>query len=146
MRTHPDPPGLVGRWALTRDIDDRHAGQSLRMLGTLTLGPAGSGTEGDLDWVEEGLLHRSGVAPVAVSRRLRVVRRDAGWWVLFEDGRDFHPWRPGAWVEHPCGPDLYRGLVGVVDDDWRVTWEVSGPAKDYTMTSTLRRPTQQLVE
>lgn len=147
-----EPSALLGRWGLTRGIDDRYAGEQLRVVGTLSLDRLGEPASPGIDWVEEGLLHRPGRAPVAVGRRLRVVRRDGAgdgrgdWWVCFADGRDFHPWRPGTWVEHPCGPDLYRGLVeahaalpGARATAWRVTWQVCGPRKDYTMTTGLRR-------
>lgn len=147
--TPASPRALLGRWELHRDIDDRYAGERLRVLGTLTLRHLDGPVDPGIDWAEEGRLHRPGRAGVSVARRLRVVRRDdgaGGWWVCFADGRDFHPWRPGTWVEHPCGPDRYRGLVEAGDARpgtrvaaWRVTWQVTGPTKDYTMTTRLHR-------
>lgn len=127
------PEQLVGTWRLAREIDDRHTGQRLHLDGTTRLELVGD----EVAWVESGLLSRPGASPTPVSRRLRVVRRDEAWWVLFEDGRDFHPWRPGRWVDHRCGADDYRGLIEVGASGWRVTWEVTGPAKAYTMTSTM---------
>ncbi|MCY7394903.1 MAG: DUF6314 family protein [Nocardioides sp.] len=134
------PLDLLGPWHLAREIDDRHTGQRLRVDGTTRLTVVGE----EVGWAESGLLTRPGAAPARVSRRLRVVRREGGWWVLFEDGRDFHPWRPGGWVEHPCGADHYRGRI-LVDPlpvhpvTWQVTWQVTGPAKDYTAHSVLSR-------
>lgn len=140
------PLELLGTWTLSRDIEDRYAGQHLHVDGTTRLarvrGPDSS--EARVSWSESGLLTRacaSPADPVAVSRELLVVRRGDGWWVLFEDGRDFHPWRPGGWVDHPCGADHYRGLVDLgaraSGGSWMVTWQVTGPLKDYTMTSVL---------
>lgn len=60
--------------------------------------------------------------------------------MTFEDGRDFHPWTPGAQVVHPCAADLYTGRVDVEPPDrWRVVWECRGPAKNYRMESVLTR-------
>ena len=61
--------------------------------------------------------------------------------VTFADGRDFHPWRPGEVVEHPCNADLYRGLVHLPTTGsrgWSVMWECTGPDKDYSMTTLVR--------
>jgi hypothetical protein len=138
------PLDLLGTWTLSRVVEDRHAGQRLHVEGTLVLAttpvPGATGRV-DVSWVEAGVLRRPGADPVAVSRELLVVPRGEGWWVLFSDGGDFHPWQPGGWVDHPCGPDHYRGLVDLSGRPgggaWTVTWEVSGPLKDYTMTSVL---------
>ena len=69
---------------------------------------------------------------------LERVDRD-GWWVRFEDGTDFHPWSPGETVTHPCSPDTYVGLVDGAGDTWAIRWDVTGPSKDYTMTTELTR-------
>jgi hypothetical protein len=131
-----DPLSLLGPWSLHRTIEDRVAGETTTVTGTLTLSRDGE----DVAWREVGEWSRRG-ALLPVERTLRVVRRDvhqeAAWWVLFEDGREFHPWSPGEPVVHPCGADTYRGLVEGTPQAWRVTWEVRGPAKDYTMLSEL---------
>lgn len=76
----------------------------------------------------------------SVFRHLFVEQRPDGWWVTFEDGRDFHPWSVGPSVVHPCGADTYEGRIQVDSPDaWTVVWVVSGPAKDYTMTTRLTR-------
>jgi len=132
------PLDLLGTWDLARDIDDRHDDQHLTVTGTTVLTADGPDR---VTWHESGLLHRPGHAAAPVTRTLGVVRRGAGWWVVFDHGGDFHPWAPGDWVEHPCGADLYRGLVDVGRHRaWTITWEVRGPAKDYTMTSRLTVP------
>ena len=58
-------------------------------------------------------------------------------WVFFDDGRPFHPWRPGEWVEHLCGEDTYRGLVEVEPARIRTLWDVSGPEKDQRLITRL---------
>ena len=80
------------------------------------------------------MLFRSGDAPTTA-------RSDA-WFVIFDDGRDFHPWVTGERVEHPCGADLYRGRIDVdaTGRRWTVEWDVTGPTKDYTLSSVLTRP------
>ncbi len=141
------PLDLLGRWHLDRDVDDRWGDGQVRVTGTLVLAEDGDAPD-RLAWREAGTLWR-GEEPadgpgVTVSRDLAVERRaDNGWWVAFVDGRDFHPWAPGVEVVHPCGGDTYRGRVEVPAEGpveaWSVTWEVRGPAKDYTMRTRLTR-------
>lgn len=133
-----DPTTLIGRWRLDRTIDDRLSGRRGCVHGSLTISDPDQ--TGGLDWIESGTMTWDGNA-VEASRRLRLVIHDRGWWVTFADGGLFHPWQPGSWVEHPCSRDLYRGLVSANRPDRvRIVWQVSGPAKDHTITSRLRRP------
>jgi hypothetical protein len=125
-----EPTDLLGTWQLerrivTRDGERRQFG---RVRGTLTLTPDGDA----VGWHERGTLSWNG-RQLAVTRLLRVVRRDDGWMVCFDHGGDFHPWRPGAPVVHPCRADTYCGLVDVDDacSQLRVLWDVTGPAKDH---------------
>ncbi|HLT62528.1 MAG TPA: DUF6314 family protein, partial [Microlunatus sp.] len=55
-----------------------------------------------------------------------------------------HPWLPGRPVRHPCGADLYSGRIDAARTDplrdaWTVHWVVTGPNKDYTMTTEISR-------
>lgn len=133
--TTVDPTDLLGHWHLDRTIDDRVGPARHVMADTwLTAEP-----DGRVRWHEDGTMTWSG-GSTSVSRTLFVELRDEGWWVTFEDGRDFHPWAVGEPVVHPCGADTYHGHVTVEGPDaWSVQWVVSGPAKDYTMTSRLSR-------
>lgn len=133
MTTIDDPRTLVGEWRLRRWIDDRAAGESHELEGLLEVREV---ADGHLGW-RESLVWPRPEGLVEVGRELGVVRTQEGWWVRFSDGRDFHPWLPGEQVVHPCSPDTYAGLVTGDTARWMVTWEVSGPAKDYTMTSTM---------
>jgi hypothetical protein len=131
-----EPTDLLGTWSVARTIDDRRAGERSTVDGTSMLERR---DDGRIRWSEQGTLHR-GDLHVPVSRVLFVEPRDAGWFVTFDDGRDFHPWAPGDEVVHPCAADTYVGRIetpGV--DAWTVVWHVTGPDKDYSMTTLLTR-------
>jgi len=60
--------------------------------------------------------------------------------VRYKDGRPFHDFladRPEA--THVCGEDRYRVSYDFAADTWLSRWQVSGPAKDYVMTTRYRR-------
>lgn len=132
-----DPATLVGDWRLSRVVDDRLAGLRSTVAGRLSIE---AHAPGRLRWTERGVWHLDG-RDHEVRRTLWLVRDESGdagaWWVRFEDGREFHPWAPGGLVVHPCGADTYRGVVSGTPDRWTVEWDVSGPAKDYRMTTDL---------
>lgn len=135
------PTELLGEWDLARRIVDRRAPggrQHGRVHGTLTLTRTGSD---EVRWHEHGTLTWAG-RELEVFRTLLVRRDERGWMVHFEDGRQFHPWRPGATVTHPCRADTYRGVVDVRADRrvLRVLWDVTGPSKDARLfTRCVRR-------
>ncbi len=129
-----DPHALVGGWRMSRTIEDRNAGMTHRVDGLLRLDALDPGR---IRWREEGRWHQPS-GDVEVERTLWLVREpDGTWWVRFEDGREFHPWAPGAPVVHDCRPDTYRGVVAGDVRRWSVRWDVDGPRKDYTMTTVL---------
>jgi Family of unknown function (DUF6314) len=121
---------LVGEWRLQRRVADRRLRQYGRVEGLLTIAPHGDG----LAWREHGTLSIQGRSH-DVSRTYLL----ADGWVLFDDGRPFHPWRPGEWVDHLCSQDTYRGLVDVGPARIRTLWDVSGPAKDQRLVTRLTR-------
>ncbi|MFC6696775.1 DUF6314 family protein [Nocardioides daphniae] len=133
MSSPHDPRSLVGRWAFERVVTDRLADEVIDVDGTVELSVE---DDGRVRWAEQGTMHRRG-ADIEVSRVLYVVEREGGWMVIFDDGRDFHPWSPGAQVVHLCGADTYAGLVELGPTTWRVTWQVGGPHKDYVMVTRL---------
>jgi len=130
-----DPVTLVGEWQLSRVIDDRMTGQQSKIDGLLFLEAV---SPDRIRWEEQARWHRL-AGDVDVRRGLWVTRDEdtRAWWVRFEDEREFHPWIPGEPVVHPCGADTYRGLVQGTPDRWTVEWDVSGPVKDYRMTTEL---------
>lgn len=131
-----DPTALLGSWALNRVVDDRLTGERRDVSGTARL---------DLETPDRVRWHESGTMTwgrhsVPVSRTLYVERVGEEWTVHFENGRVFHPWAVGSWVDHPCAPDHYRGFVDVTGDPvtrWSVEWRASGPEKDYVMQTQL---------
>ncbi|OYD68898.1 DUF6314 family protein [Rhodococcus sp. OK302] len=134
-----DPIALVGEWNFDRTIDDRVAGAMKRVVGQTIIEEA---VDGRFRWYESGTLF-DGDLELPVFRTLFVEQHDGDWAVTFEDGREFHDWNPGHDVEHLCGADTYRGRIDVAetaDAEWSVVWTVSGPSKDYTMTTHLTRP------
>jgi hypothetical protein len=135
-----DPTELLGVWDLARRIverpDDGSAPRHGRVVGTLTLTADGAGVH----WFEQATLAWRG-EQLAVTRRLRLVPGEDGWWVCFADRSPFHPWRPGAPVVHRCGDDTYRGIVAVAPGELRVLWDVTGPTKDLRLFTRCRRAT-----
>ncbi|BEP12347.1 DUF6314 family protein [Acidothermaceae bacterium B102] len=124
------PDGLVGEWRLQRRVVDRRLSSYGRVAGTLVIEPDGAG----LVWREQGSWTMAGR-----SRPFTRTYLLADGWMLFDDGRPFHPWTPGEWVVHPCGEDSYRGLVDVEPARIRTLWDVTGPAKDQRLVTRLTR-------
>jgi hypothetical protein len=142
------PADLCGDWVLERRLRDELAGMSGRVVGLLrieALDPAAPGPAGGdrtLRWRESGQLDWGPLrTPIRRVTLLQPPERAGGEWrMAFEDGRPFHPWRPGQFVEHPCGPDLYRGIVRIDGPDrMRVLWCVTGERKDQRILTRLRR-------
>jgi hypothetical protein len=131
-----EPADLAGSWTFRRRVRDGLSGEHGHARGTavFTTGPDGG------SWREQGRLCWGG-RWLPFSRTLGFAHVDGAWWVTFEDGRPFHPWRPGIAVTHPCRADTYRGLV-VVDDvraELRIGWDVTGPAKRQRIVTRYRR-------
>ncbi|MBM9595233.1 DUF6314 family protein [Roseitranquillus sediminis] len=128
---------FAGRWALERRIEDRRAGQVLRLEGRVTLAP----TAGGLDVAEEGRLQLPDGTSLAAVRRYRWHRAGPVIAVDFDDGRPFHqfdPAVPRALAEHFCGADSYRVTYDFTAwPRWTVTWQVGGPRKNYVSESRL---------
>jgi hypothetical protein len=130
-----DPRSLIGDWALSRQVCDQRSGTTGTVAGRLVL-------RSELDaiiWDEHGRLSWNG-RDTSVYRTYRFTLGPDGWWLRFSDERPFHRWQPGAWVEHACGEDIYRGLITVAGtDEWQVRWEVAGPSKSQLITTQLVR-------
>jgi len=134
-----EPTDLLGTWRFARRIVERRGDRPRfgRVDGTLVLDATDPDT---VRWHERGTLVWDG-RRLEVFRDLAVVRGADGWTVRFDDGREFHAWRPGATVVHPCRADTYRGLVAVDDacTELRVLWDVTGPAKDTRLLTRCTR-------
>jgi hypothetical protein len=126
---------LEGRWRLTRVIRDADGSEATLEGVTLFR------REGDrLVQEEEGWLTLPDRgAPLRATRRYLWSAGEGGLDVRFEDGRPFHTvplhvGRPEA--DHDCAPDHYRVAYDFADwPRWRAVWRVTGPRKDYVMTS-----------
>jgi hypothetical protein len=133
------PTDLLGDWELRRSVVDRLAGVEGTVTGSTTLSLI---DPDEVRWDESGTMTLGG-RTVPVSRTLSVQRGDDGAWVVhFSDGRVFHPWVWDTSVAHACAPDDYTGVLGGDTERWTVRWDARGPAKDYTLTSELRRRTR----
>jgi hypothetical protein len=128
-----EPTELLGTWHLERRIVDRRDHRFGRVTGSLTLDATG---DGEVTWAGRDL---------PVFRNLRIVRGPAGWTVCFDDGDEFHPWRPGTALVHPCRADSYHGIVDVDVERGvlRVLWDVTGPAKDTRLFTRCTRNRDQ---
>ena len=129
------PDGLVGEWRLRRRVVDYRLGWYGRMEGELVVAQSEGGA---LLWHEQGRLQLNGLSH-SVTRDLRLADGPDGWWVSFDDGRPFHPWRVGEPVRHLCGADMYDGLFDLRGDRLRILWDVSGPAKTQRLVTRLDR-------
>ena len=126
-----------GAWQLDRSIAHR-TGQRAMLSGQALLTREGQG----LLYHEIGLLHLERQSPVKAERRyLWRPGHGATIDVRFEDGRAFHSIDlqvPQA--RHDCAPDVYDVTYDFSDwPHWRSRWDVTGPKKDYAMTSVYRR-------
>jgi hypothetical protein len=129
-----DPRELTGVWSLRRILVDRRTATTGRVTGLLTL----QRTTRGLRWSESGQLSWLGQT-LPVSRVYGLAEEADGWWMTFEDGRRFHPWRPGERVVHDCAADVYRGVVDVTPSRLRTVWDVTGPTKSQRIVTRFQR-------
>ena len=129
----PGRGDFAGMWQLTRRIDDRHGQMRGDFTGTAVLTPVGDDL---LDYVENGQMRFGDAAPMMATRSYRWQFRQNLVLVRFADGRDFHSFTPAgqaAGTDHPCGEDHYTVVYDfTLWPDWRATWNVTGPRKDYS--------------
>ncbi|SLN30310.1 hypothetical protein ROJ8625_01363 [Roseivivax jejudonensis] len=90
-----------------------------------------------LRYDEQVTMHLPGQKPIPGTRSY-LWREGAGSIeIAFDDGRPFHAIPLGLTspeAVHLCDPDRYAVVYDFADwPVWGVTWEVSGPRKDYRM-------------
>ena len=130
---------LPGSWGTDRHLLDRSSGAEGRFIGTTVFVP----DDGGLLWEEQGTVvwpHFQGPA----SRSYRVTTEASGTMtVRFPDRRVLCTLdlRSGsAEDEHLCAPDTYRVALTVVSPTVvEYSWDVTGPAKDFLLTTVLTR-------
>ncbi|NDR59466.1 trigger factor [Pseudoruegeria sp. M32A2M] len=136
----PDLGGFLGLWRMERVIDDRRAGEILRLSGRAELSKAG---DGRLCYCETGQLDLAGGQKLQAVRRYFWRAEGGTIRVDFEDGRYFHSFDPAAAdpdAAHWCDPDQYDVRYDFARwPRWKSVWQVLGPRKDYTMTTWYRR-------
>ncbi|MGZ9809586.1 DUF6314 family protein [Pseudoroseicyclus sp. H15] len=121
-----------GAWAIEREIADA-LGPDAQFRGTARFEGAGE----ELAYHETGQLVLGDGTALQGERRYLWHFRSGGVEVAFEDGRPFHTFRfDAAEGTHPCGADFYEVSYDFsVFPAWVAEWRVTGPRKDYLMTS-----------
>jgi hypothetical protein len=135
---------LAGQWRAEREITDFRSGTRGVFTGTASFtrldDPADPGA---LTYQEHGQLTFGGHRGPASRCLLYVPAVDGAVAVRFADGRDFYrlDLRSGCCeAEHPCRGDQYAAIVRVLGPHvFTEQWRVTGPGKDYVMTTTLSR-------
>jgi hypothetical protein len=130
---------FAGVWSVAREIEDLGGGPSGRFRGLARLSPAeiAPHTAG-LRYDEQGRLTLGAARMMATRSYLWRPEGATRVAVLYEDGRPFHvfDWsRPESEDEHLCGQDRYAVRYSFAADSWHAHWRVTGPAKNYAMTS-----------
>lgn len=124
---------FTGKWLLERVITPKD-GNVARFSGQASWMPDADG----LRYCETGQLQMPGQTPIHAER---VYLWHADLSVYFEDGRLFHTVPPsGGAAAHWCPPDQYDGFYDFGDwPKFRVSWQVRGPQKNYTLVSNYTR-------
>jgi hypothetical protein len=129
----PELQDFAGRWQIARRIEDRRAGAEGRFDGEANL----TATPGGLLYHERGSLTLGAAPPMTAERRYLWSAAPGGRIaVAFDDGRPFHSFTPAghAKATHCCAPDSYAVAYDFTRwPDWRASWTVRGPRKDYRM-------------
>lgn len=142
-----------GQWQLSRRIEDKTGLGVGLMQGTAVFHRIPDG----LRYEEDGELC-FGTQPPMRAQRSYLWRPEPeygpehgpehegpGVQVLFSDGRPFHRIdlsQPAPKAAHWCDPDHYDVNYDFgAWPEWHCTWQVSGPSKDYRMTTRYRRVT-----
>ncbi|WP_380052880.1 DUF6314 family protein [Falsihalocynthiibacter sp. SS001] len=127
----PELADFRGEWILNRQITSDIAGQSGEFEGRAIFAPHPDG----LAYHEAGKLRMAGGGTLQAERRYLWREVNGQIEVLFEDGRAFHKFGDNS-ATHYCDPDIYRVTYDFTEwPRWTSAWRVTGPRKDYVMTS-----------
>jgi len=128
-----------GAWRIQRDISDLRILETGTLEGQATFTPDADG----LRYHETGQLRFAGSAPVLAERRYIWTFQADIITVTHADGSPFHSFERSAGftaTPHLCGQDLYQGTYSFTQfPDWQVTWQVTGPRKDYRSVTSYSR-------
>ena len=136
---HPVLPAhlgdFLGSWEVSRIIDDKAADRTGRFRGRAVIFRSGETAVYD----EAGTLDPGTGTAFEATRRYLWTEAPSGILIQFEDGRDFHGIILGgaaAQARHDCAPDLYLVTYDFAGwPNWSSVWTVSGPRKNYVMTT-----------
>lgn len=141
---------LFGRWVFRRSIIDHRSGGVTSSVAGGASFELGS-SPNTLTYTENGRLHTASGPPAGIPVYQKYAYRfppdrPSCAEVFFGDGRPFHHVDLRAdgvacSVRHDCAPDTYHGRFALADDGLTlsVEWDVTGPAKAYTSTTTLEK-------
>jgi len=132
---------FAGRWQIDRVIDDALTGQSITGQGVAHFIAEPTG---HLVYEEAlSLIYPDQPRPFEATRRYIWQGQGGVIEIRFEDGRLLQRLSlSGSNVGdvHHCDPDRYDGRYEFADwPQWRAIWRVTGPRKDYLMTTVYRR-------
>jgi len=125
-----------GTWQMLRIIENVREGVIGEFWGDATF----RDSEDGLSCTETGVLRFRGHDYLASRDSIWVFPGGGRIEVRYSDGRPFHDFV----VDVPeavqlCGADRYEVSYSFGEDSWLSRWTVSGPGKDYTMTTRYRR-------
>jgi hypothetical protein len=159
---------LSGEWQVTRRLTDHRSGTSGEFAGTASFRAPDStasfrapdstasfrapdstasfralGSTAGLAYREEGELRFGDHVGPASRELIYLTAEDGGLDVRFSDGRAFYrlDLSGGRWTAgHPCGRDHYQVTGELLGPDrYAEHWQVTGPAKNYEIDTTLVR-------
>jgi 8-oxo-dGTP pyrophosphatase MutT (NUDIX family) len=137
---------LLGNWSVDRTMLDRTTGSRGTFSGVVRFTETDDGglrfrEEGTVQWNPVGGAPFAG--PASRGYLLKPSATPATMDMFFPDGRPFHRIGFGGQDnrdQHWCDPDTYRvGYTMLGPDDFRYSWDITGPAKDLLLESVLRR-------
>ena len=130
------PSFFEGAWAMVRIIENVPEGVIGEFWGEARFAPDGRG----LTCRENGVLRFRGFDYHAARVSLWRFPGEGRIEVRYEDGRPFHDFiEADPQAIHDCGEDRYRVSYEFEPSAWVSRWEVSGPGKDYVMSTRYRR-------
>lgn len=134
MTVQITPFDFVGDWSIKRTIEDAKSNSTASFVGKAQI------VEGHKEWVysEQGELALATGAQFFAERKYFWHPNETGFDVFFEDKRFFHSFELGsaAQAQHWCDPDQYEVAYEFQQwPIWKSTWQVTGPRKNYVMSS-----------
>lgn len=127
---------FLGRWQMVRIIENVPEGVIGEVWGEARFEPDGEG----LTCREDGVLRFRGADYAASRVSLWRFPGDGVIEVRYADGSPFHAFiAEDPQAIHDCGADRYRVSYDFGAGSWVSRWEVTGPDKDYMMTTRYRR-------